>query len=222
MKEIMKTENLKKDYYLGKIVVPALRGVDISVREGEFIALMGPSGSGKTTMLNLVGLLDTPTAGKIFLDSMDASSLSQNERTNFRLSKIGFVFQFFNLFMELKAAENVMLPMMMLGKNNGRRKKAEKLLELVGLGERANHYPSELSGGEQQRVTIARALANEPAILLADEPTANLDSTTACEIMDLFRRLNREEGQTILLITHEEELGAKADRIIRLKDGKIF
>ncbi len=208
---------VKKIYYMGNIEVPALRGVDLNIDRGEFVAIMGPSGSGKSTMLNMLGLLDSPTSGKIVIDGVDVSSLDENGRADFRLRKLGFVFQFFSLLMELKAVENVALPMIMDDRKFDR---AAVLLDLVGMGDRTEHYPSELSGGQQQRVAIARALANEPAILLADEPTANLDTESSYQIVDLFRELNNK-GQTIIMVTHEPDIGAKADRIIRLKDGQI-
>ncbi len=214
---LLELEGVKKIYYMGNIEVPALRGVDLNIDRGEFVAIMGPSGSGKSTMLNMLGLLDSPTSGKIVIDGVDVSSLDENGRADFRLRKLGFVFQFFSLLMELKAVENVALPMIMDEKKFDR---ASVLLDLVGMGDRLEHYPSELSGGQQQRVAIARALANEPAILLADEPTANLDTESSNQIVDLFRELN-DKGQTIIMVTHEPDIGAKADRIIRLKDGQI-
>jgi len=214
---LIELTDVKKIYYMGKIEVPALRGVDLNIDKGEFVAIMGPSGSGKSTMLNMLGLLDSPTSGKIVIDGIDVSSLDENGRADFRLRKLGFVFQFFSLLMELKAVENVGLPMIMDDRKFDR---ASVLLDLVGMGDRMEHYPSELSGGQQQRVAIARALANEPAILLADEPTANLDTEASNQIVDLFRELN-SEGQTIIMVTHEPDIGAKADRIIRLKDGQI-
>ncbi|MCX9009558.1 MAG: ABC transporter ATP-binding protein [Candidatus Methanoperedens sp.] len=215
---MIELEGVKKIYYMGKIEVPALRGIDLRIDSGEFVALMGASGSGKSTLLNMIGLLDTPTSGRIVLDDVDVSSLNENERADFRLRKLGFVFQFFSLLMELSALENVALPMIM---DNRSHERAASLLELVGLGDRMNHTPNELSGGQQQRVAIARALANEPAILLADEPTANLDTESSHQIVDLFRELNGR-GQTIIMVTHEPELGERADRIIRLKDGRVM
>jgi len=215
--DLIEITDLKKIYYMGKIEVPALRGIDLNIKQGEFVALMGPSGSGKSTLLNMIGLLDTPTAGKITINGVEVSFLDHNQRADFRLRKMGFVFQFFSLLMELNSIENVALPMMMDERKNDR---AASLLELVGIGDRADHYPNELSGGQQQRVAIARALANEPAILLADEPTANLDTESANQIVALFRELN-EKGQTIIMVTHEPELGDKADRIIRIKDGRV-
>ncbi|MDP2766098.1 MAG: ABC transporter ATP-binding protein [Candidatus Methanoperedens sp.] len=215
---MIELKDVRKIYYMGKIEVPALRGVDLTIKKGEFVAIMGPSGSGKSTLLNLIGLLDSPTSGQIVIDGVDASSLNEDERADFRLRKLGFVFQFFSLLMELNALENVALPLIMDERKYDR---ALSLLELVGISDRTRHFPSELSGGQQQRVAIARALANEPAILLADEPTANLDTETSLQIVDLFRRLN-DKGQTIIMVTHEPELGEKADRIIWIKDGKIL
>ncbi len=214
---MIRLTDVKKIYFMGKIEVPALRGVDLNIDSGEFVAIMGPSGSGKSTMLNMLGLLDSPTSGKIVIDGVDVSSLDENGRADFRLRKLGFVFQFFSLLMELKSVENVALPMIMDDRKFDR---AAELLDLVGMGDRTEHYPSELSGGQQQRVAIARALANEPAILLADEPTANLDTESSNQIVDLFRELN-DKGQTIIMVTHEPDIGARADRIIRLKDGSI-
>ncbi len=214
---MIEIKDLEKIYYMGKVEVPALRKLDLKIEQGEFVALMGPSGSGKSTLLNMMGLLDTPTSGRILVDGVDVSSLNDNQRADFRLRKMGFVFQFFSLLMELNSLENVELPMIMDERKYDR---AASLLELVGIGDRANHYPSELSGGQQQRVAIARALANEPAILLADEPTANLDTESSNQIVELFRKLN-ENGQTIIMVTHEPELGEEADRIIRIKDGRV-
>lgn len=221
-KIILRTENLKKEYPMGKLTVKALNGVNIEVKEGEFVALMGPSGSGKTTLLNMVGLLDEPSSGEIFIDKCQMSNLADEEKTNMRLEKLGYVFQFFNLINELTTIENVGLPLLLKGvpKKEAEAKAAEHL-KLVGLGHRLHNKPNELSGGEQQRVAIARALIGEPVLLLADEPTANLDSKTAGEIIGLFRKLNRERGETIFMVTHEEELGKKADRIIRLRDGVV-
>ena len=214
---MIELEGIKKTYNMGNIEVSALRGVDMEIEHGEFVAIMGPSGSGKSTLLNMIGLLDSPTSGKIIIDGMDVSSLDEDQRADLRLKKLGFVFQFFSLLKELNAVENVTLPMLMDGRKED---VALSLLELVGIGNRTKHFPSELSGGQQQRVAIARALINNPVILLADEPTANLDTESSIQILNLFRDLNKK-GQTIVMVTHEPELGEKADRIIRIIDGKV-
>ncbi len=218
--EMIRTGNLKKSYMPGKVEVRALNGVDTSIEQGDFVAIMGPSGGGKSTFLNLVGMLDTPTSGEIYIDGSDVTKMSGSTRAEYRLKHIGFVFQFFNLFNELTAVENVMFPMM-LDKKSDYKDRAKELLGLVGLDDRLNHLPSELSGGQQQRVTIARSLANNPKILLADEPTGNLDTKSSIEIIELFRKLNIERGQTIVMVTHSPEIGAMADRIIHFRDGKI-
>jgi len=223
MVEAIHIQGLTKTYRMGRVDVPALSGVGLTIRHGEFVAIMGPSGSGKSTLLNLIGMLDTPTTGKVFIDGRDVSSMGEASRADFRLRRIGFVFQFFNLFLELTALENVMLPLMMAGKDGPAcREKAAALLVTVGLEDRLHHRPSELSGGQQQRATIARALMNDPALVLADEPTANLDSKTATAVLELLRKLNIELGQTIVMVTHEDDWGARADRIIRLRDGKVI
>ncbi len=216
----VKTQGLEKTYELGKVKVQALKGVDIEVNKGEFVAITGASGSGKTTLLNLIGLIDRPTRGKVLLWDVDTSYLTESERARMRLRGIGFVFQFFNLFDELRAIENVMLPMVLFGKKDAR-KRARELLSTVGLKNLELRYPSELSGGEQQRVAIARALANEPDLLLADEPTGNLDSRTALSLVELFREISKNLGVTILMVTHEIELVSRADRVIKLKDGLV-
>ncbi len=222
MADVIRTQGLTKIFHMGKVAVPALNGIDLSVERGEFVAIMGSSGSGKSTLLNLIGMLDAPTAGKVFIDGCDVSSLQESARAEIRLRRIGFVFQFFNLFPELTALENVMVPLMMAGQDGSAcQEKALTLLTTVGLEHRLHHKPSELSGGQQQRATIARALINDPALVLADEPTANLDSKTAAEVLDLLRKLNMERGQTIILVTHEDEWGARADRIIHLRDGRL-
>ncbi len=218
--EIIKTRDLKKSYTLGKVEVQALNGVDSSIEQGEFIAIMGPSGCGKSTFLNMIGMLDTPTSGEIYIDDKDVTEMNRSARAEYRLKHIGFIFQFFNLFNELTAIENVMFPMM-LNKKPDHKERAKELLNIVGLGERLHHLPSELSGGQQQRVTIARSLANSPKILLADEPTGNLDTRSSVEIIELFRKLNMEQGQTIVMVTHSLEIGEKADRIINFRDGKV-
>lgn len=218
--EIIKTNNLRKNYILGKVVVNALNGVSASINQGEFIAIMGPSGCGKSTFLNVIGMLDTPTSGEVYIEGNDVTGMKSNKRAEYRLKYIGFIFQFFNLFNEFTAIENVMFPMM-LNNQPDYKNKAKELLELVGLGDRLKHFPSELSGGQQQRVTIARSLSNNPKILLADEPTGNLDTKSSMEIIELFRKLNQERGQTIVMVTHSSELGGMADRIIRFRDGTI-
>lgn len=219
MVNIIETKDLRKVYLMGNVEVPALKGVDITIQKGEFIAIMGSSGSGKSTLLNMIGMLDTPTSGKVIIEGVDVSEMDENERADFRLNKLGFIFQFFNLFMELTALENVALPMQIVRRKDFE-KRAIKLLDLVGLYDRANHKPAELSGGQQQRVAIARSLANEPALLLADEPTANLDTKSSEQIIDMLIELN-ESGQTIVMVTHEPEWGKRADRIIWLRDGMI-
>lgn len=218
--QIIRTNNLRKSYTLGKVEVNALNGVTTSINQGEFVAIMGPSGCGKSTLLNIIGMLDTPTSGEVYIEGNDVTGLSSNARAEYRLKYIGFIFQFFNLFNELTAIENVMFPMM-LNKQPDYKNKAKELLDLVGLGDRLKHLPSELSGGQQQRVTIARSLSNNPKILLADEPTGNLDTKSSIEIIELFRKLNQERGQTIVMVTHSSELGGMADRIIRFRDGMV-
>ncbi len=218
--QIIRTNNLRKSYTLGKVEVNALNGVTTSINQGEFVAIMGPSGCGKSTFLNIIGMLDTPTSGEVYIEGNDVTGLSSNARAEYRLKYIGFIFQFFNLFNELTAIENVMFPMM-LNKQPDYKNKAKELLDLVGLGDRLKHLPSELSGGQQQRVTIARSLSNNPKILLADEPTGNLDTKSSIEIIELFRKLNQERGQTIVMVTHSSELGGMADRIIRFRDGMV-
>jgi len=219
---VVKCVNVRKVYMLGKVAVEALRGVNMEVRYGEFIAIMGPSGSGKTTLLNIIGTLDRPTTGKVYIDGQDITPLSDRELTELRRRKIGFVFQFYNLIPTLTALENVELPMQIAGVNfREARERAMKLLEIVGLKERMHHRPDELSGGEQQRVAIARALANRPSIILADEPTGDLDSKTGMEIIELLYRLSREEHVTVIVATHDPMVANFADRILLLKDGVI-
>ncbi|MEM3090967.1 MAG: ABC transporter ATP-binding protein [Candidatus Bathyarchaeia archaeon] len=212
---------LKKTYMLGKVPVEALRGVNLKVEEGEFLSILGPSGSGKSTLLNLIGALDKPTSGKILIENVDISTLNDGQLAHLR-RKVGFVFQFFNLIPRFTARQNVELPMAIAGLNGEeRRKRAEELLETVGLRERMNHKPAELSGGEQQRVAIARALANNPRFLLMDEPTGNIDSKNAYEIMQLVKKLNREKGVTIIMVTHDQRLAKEANRTLHMLDGVI-
>jgi putative ABC transport system ATP-binding protein len=214
-------QNVEKKYQMGTETVYALRGVDLEVAQNEYLAIMGPSGSGKTTLLNILGCLDTPSAGTYVLDSERVSTMNQDALADVRNRKIGFVFQTFNLLPRASALQNVELPLIYSGiRRRARRGKAEALLERVGLSDRINHKPNELSGGQRQRVAIARALANDPAIILADEPTGNLDSRTGEEIMGIFRELH-ESGQTILLVTHEEDLARHTRRIVRLLDGRV-
>ncbi|MBS3136166.1 ABC transporter ATP-binding protein [Candidatus Woesearchaeota archaeon] len=211
-----------KIYRMGKIDINALRGVNLKVKLGEFLAVMGPSGSGKSTLMNMIGCLDVPSKGSIYLDGHDISKLYESDLAQLRGRKIGFVFQQFNLIPTLTAIENVMLPMIFQNiKREERVRKAEKLLDIVKLGDRRYHRPTELSGGQQQRVAIARSLCNDPEILLADEPTGNLDSTTGQEFMQFLRKLHTEEGKTIIMVTHDREIAKNADRTEFLKDGKI-
>jgi putative ABC transport system ATP-binding protein len=219
---IVETADLRKTYILGKVPVNALCGVNLKVEKGDFIAILGPSGSGKSTLLNMIGALDKPTEGKVLINGVDVSTLNDNQLADLRRS-IGFVFQFFNLIPRLSARGNVELTLAIadLGKTE-RRKRAEELLETVGLKERMNHKPAELSGGERQRVAIARALANNPAFLLMDEPTGNIDSKTAKEIMGLVKQLNEDKGVTIIIITHDQHLATQAKRIVKMLDGTII
>lgn len=220
-KEIIKIENLYKHYTLGKLVIPVLRGVNLLIGKNEYVALMGPSGSGKSTLMNILGCLDTPTAGKYFLNSHDVSTMSEEELADIRNHEIGFVFQQFNLLPRLSALENVALPLVYAGiPRKEREERALKVLENVGLADRSHHKPNELSGGQCQRVAIARALINNPSIILADEPTGNLDSKTSVEIMSIFDAIHKA-GNTVILVTHEEEISRYAHRVIRLKDGLI-
>jgi len=221
MATIVEAVNLKKTYMLGKVPVDALRGVNLKVDSGDFLAVLGPSGSGKSTLLNLIGALDKPTDGKMLIESIDVSTLNDSELADLR-RRIGFVFQFFNLIPRFTARENVELSMAIAGTGKAeRRKHAEGLLETVGLKERMNHRPAELSGGEQQRVAIARALANNPKFLLMDEPTGNIDSKAAGEIIGLIKRLNEDKAVTIIMVTHDQRLAAQAKRIVQMSDGLI-
>ncbi len=221
MATIVEAANLKKTYMLGKIPVDALRGVNLKVESGDFLAILGPSGSGKSTLLNLIGALDKPSEGKMLIEGIDVSTLDEGQLADLRRG-IGFVFQFFNLIPRFTARENVELPMAIAGLSKAdRRKRAEDLLETVGLKERMNHKPTELSGGEQQRVAIARALANNPKFLVMDEPTGNIDSKTANEIICLIKRLNEEKAVTIIMVTHDQHLASQSKKIVQMFDGLI-
>ena len=216
---LIEVKDLKKTYKIGSVEVPALRGVSFKVEPGEFVAIMGPSGSGKTTLMNLIGCLDRPTAGKYILDGADASKLSDAARAEVRNRKIGFVFQSFNLLPRMSALKNTLLPMMY---STGRRdpRAARRALESVGLAHRFHHTPMQLSGGEQQRVAVARALVNDPSVIFGDEPTGNLDSATGVEIMAIFQRLNNE-GKTVIIVTHEADIAHYAKRVLRFRDGLL-
>lgn len=218
---MIKVENLKK-IYGGRAPAEALKGVSFEIKKGEFAAVMGRSGSGKSTLLHQLGLIDTPTAGNIFIDNINVLGLTEAKKTLFRLQSLGYVFQEYALIAELNALENVYLPAFAAGEcRNDYKKEAKEVLEIVGLSKRINHYPNELSGGEQQRVAVARALINKPKILFADEPTANLDSVSSKIVLELFQKLNKELGQTIIMVTHEPEDKKYVNRIIWLKDGLI-
>ena len=222
MNHIIETKDLRKEYPQVGQPLKVLKGVDIQVDPGEFIAIMGPSGSGKSTLLNMLGALDKPTSGKVYIRGVDISTLNDNQLADLRNREIGFIFQFFNLIPRMDAQRNVELPMAIAGVSRGeRRERARKLLELVGLRDRTHHKPSELSGGEQQRVAIARALVNDPSVLLCDEVTGNLDSKTGDDIMHLLRALNKEQGKTFVLITHDPIVAQATDRLVVLRDGKI-
>ncbi len=219
---IINATNVVKTYSTGKITVNALRGVNFNVERGDMVAIMGPSGCGKTTLLNCLSGLDTINDGQILIDGTDLATLSDNSRTEYRAHNMGFVFQFYNLLPVLSAVENVELPLLVSGtKPKPARQRAMAILERVGLGDWANHKPGELSGGQRQRVTIARALVNEPAIVWADEPTGDLDSETADDIMGLMIELNRTQQQTFVIVTHDARIGAMTNRIIRMKDGRV-
>lgn len=215
-------QDVWKIYQMGEVEVPALRGLTLEIKKGEFVAVMGPSGSGKSTAMHMIGCLDIPTKGSVFLDSKDISHLSESDLAQIRGQKIGFIFQQFNLIPTLTALENVMLPMTFQGMTGTERmERAEELLKMVDLGDRMDHKPSELSGGQQQRVAIARSLANDPEVVLADEPTGNLDSTTEGIIMDFLRKLHSKKCKTIVMVTHDEGVADNAERIEFLRDGVI-
>jgi len=222
MPEILEARDVEKTYSMGKVLVSALRGITLRVEQGEFLAIFGPSGSGKSTLLHVLGGLDRPDKGNVYIDGINLSTLNDAKLAEVRLRKIGFVFQFFNLLPRLTALRNVELPLTLADISEKESiQKATEMLELVGLKERINHRPTELSGGEQQRVAIARALINDPKIVLADEPTGNLDTTTGWEIVRLMNRLNEEKGQTFVVVTHDQGVAETAHRMIYLKDGVI-
>jgi putative ABC transport system ATP-binding protein len=219
---IIKLENVWKIYGIGKTELATLKGVNLEISPGSFVVILGPSGSGKSTMLNMLGCLDLPTKGVVYLIGKDISKMSEDELAQIRGKKIGFVFQQFNLLHNLNALENVMLPMIFQGKfEKERKEKAEDILVSLGLGERINHRPSEMSGGEQQRIAIARALANDPEILVADEPTGNLDSVTGKMIMEILVNLNKKQNKTIIIVTHDSTVADYSTQLVRIKDGQI-
>jgi putative ABC transport system ATP-binding protein len=221
-RSVIELDHVHKTYTMGDVDVHALRGVSLVIREGEFVAIMGASGSGKSTMMNIIGCLDRPTRGQYILDGQDVSALSKDERADIRCQKIGFVFQGFNLLSRTSALENVELPMLYAGvENTQRHQRAMDALAAVGLAGREQNNPNQLSGGQQQRVAVARALVNDPALILADEPTGNLDSRTSVEMMEIFQRLNRERGITLVLVTHEPDIAEYAQRVVVFKDGKV-
>lgn len=218
---VIQLNALSKNYILGKVIIPALKAITLSVKRNEYMALMGPSGSGKSTLMNLIGCLDTPTSGSYILNGKDVSRLSDDELAEIRNQEIGFVFQTFNLLPRLSALENVALPLVYAGLNKRHRmERAEEVMEMVGLADRMEHKPNELSGGQRQRVAVARALVCKPSIILADEPTGNLDTKTSYEIMGLFQEIH-DKGNTVILVTHEEDIARYAHRIVRLRDGEI-
>ena len=221
LSQMISVKNLHKIYGHGSAATHALKGIDLEVEEGEFVAVMGRSGSGKSTLLHILGLLDAPTSGSILVDRKNVLKLNEGEKARFRLEKLGYVFQEYSLLPEMTILENVYIPAVCLGRGNGYRRRASELLEIVGLGERLKHYPNEVSGGEQQRASIARALINQPKILFADEPTASLDIASARVVLELFKKLNKEMGQTIVMVTHEPEDEKYVNRVIWLGDGLV-
>ncbi len=219
--EIVKTENLKKVYFLEGEKIEALKGINLTVKKGEMVALMGPSGSGKSTLLHLLGGIDVPTEGKVFINGFDIFSLDDKKLSVFRNRHIGFVFQFHYLLPEFTVLENVMIPVQIYNKHSNAKEKAEKILRLLGLEHRLNHKPTQISGGEQQRTAIARAVVNEPDIILADEPTGNLDTENAHKVMNIFRNMNKDKNVSIVIATHDQEIAGYCNRIYYLKDGRI-
>jgi putative ABC transport system ATP-binding protein len=224
--DLIKIEDITKVYQMGEVQVHALRGVSLQIESGEWVAIMGPSGSGKSTLMHIVGCLDTPTSGVYRLDGVEVGTMNENQLAAIRNRQIGFVFQTFNLLARTSALKQVMLPMQYF--RNGaripadeRKRRAQEALEMVGLGDRMDHQPTELSGGQQQRVAMARALVNNPAIIMADEPTGNLDSKAGAEVMEILHRLHEEKGITVVMVTHDEEISAQAGRIVRLWDGRV-
>lgn len=223
MEPIIHVDDLHKTYLMGEVAVEALRGVSFNIQPGEFVAIMGPSGSGKSTLMNLIGCLDTPTSGTYILDGERVSEMDDVELSAVRAAKLGFVFQQYNLLARQSALRNVELPLIYRGVNHGEReRRAAAALNIVGMGQRMEHRPNELSGGQQQRVAIARALAGRPAVILADEPTGALDTKTSVEIMHILRRLNREQGLTAVLVTHESDISAFAERVLTMRDGELI
>ena len=219
---MIKVKNLRKVYGQGSAATHALKDISMEVKPGEFVAIMGRSGSGKSTLLHILGLLDIPTSGEVYIEDTDVLRLSEGERARFRLEELGYVFQEYSLLGELTILENVYLPALCLARQNNAKKRAVEMLQTVGLGERLSHYPGEVSGGEQQRAAIARALINSPKILFADEPTASLDAASSKVILELFRRLNKDLKQTIVMVTHEPEDEKYVDRVVWLKDGLVW
>ncbi|MBS1774492.1 MAG: ABC transporter ATP-binding protein [Bacteroidetes bacterium] len=221
MKDVIKLTDIKKSYYLGKQELPVLKGINLLIQQNEYVALMGPSGSGKSTLMNIIGCLDSPTSGTYILNGQDVSRMEDDELANVRNVEIGFVFQQFNLLPRLTAWENVALPLIYAGvSKTEREERARAMLDKVGLAERAHHKPNELSGGQSQRVAIARALINNPSLMLADEPTGNLDTKTSIEIMELFSKIH-EQGNTVVLVTHEEDIAKFTKRVVRIRDGMV-
>jgi putative ABC transport system ATP-binding protein len=220
--EVVKIENVARVYQVGKVETQALRGVNLSIENGEFTALVGPSGSGKTTLLQMIGCLDQPTSGRVFINNKDVTSLNRNQRADMRRGTIGFIFQFFALIPTLTAYENVEMPLLLNGHSSSeRRQRVMELLQAVDLSDRANNRPDQLSGGQQQRVAVARALASKPTLILADEPTANLDTTNGQQVMEIMKRLNKETGVTFVFATHDPRVINYATRVVTLKDGVI-